>query len=52
MKIIQYNSQTQLVEAYDNKPKHSSRIYDYPISVSFRIYDGHGNTLELHIFYK
>ena len=51
MKIFHYNSLTKLMEAYENNTK-TSGLLDCGVSVSFRIYDSVGNTLELHIFYK
>jgi hypothetical protein len=51
MKIINYTELEPLL----NKAKvllRTNDVYDCGISVSFRIYDEIGNTLQLHIFYR
>ena len=52
MKITEYNSQTQLLFAYDKETARHSCFMDNGLTVSFRTYDNIGNTIELHIFYK
>ena len=51
MKIIEYKSEQDLINsAIINK--RSSDVYSCDISISFRIYNHKGNTLEFHVFYK
>jgi len=51
MKIIKYTEISALLDKAKILLK-TNDVYDCGISVSFRIYDEIGNTLQLHIFYR
>lgn len=51
MRIIKYMSELE-VKVQAEHLKRDKDVFDTEISVSFRVYDEFGNTLELHIFYR
>ena len=51
MKIIKHNSELEVKVAAE-RLKRERDVFDTGISISFRVYDQHGNTLEFHVYYK
>jgi hypothetical protein len=52
METTKYACRKDLITEFADDRFSECKLYECEFSISFRLFDDFGNTLELHIFYK